>query len=276
MKTKYLLILFLVFAIDAYSQVQSLQFIGSAPDFFIDAEPNSYILRTRNWNTTNPNIGATGIHTGKGIFETDLSVGGNATINGKLGIGIGIPLRQIDIASTAINGNYTPLLRVGTNDISYGGSGGAIEFAAKNNSGNVDPVGVIAAYLTNGSINAQTGDLRFLTSYNGQLNEKMRLTSTGLLDVIGTIRAQEVKVCLNQGCDFVFKKDYELLSIDELDKFIQQNNHLPNISPAKEMESNGINLSEMNVKLLQKIEEQSLYIIELNKRLTELEKKMKK
>ena len=60
----------------------------------------------------------------------------------------------------------------------------------------------------------------------------------------------------------------------ELDNFIKLNKHLPDIAPAKNMESEGINLSEMNAKLLQKIEEQSLYIIELNKRISELEKYM--
>jgi hypothetical protein len=94
------------------------------------------------------------------------------------------------------------------------------------------------------------------------------------LDVAGIIRADEVKVDLTRGCDFVFDKSYKLLSIDELDTFVQQNKHLPDIAPAKEMESNGISLSEMNAKLLQKIEEQSLYIIEINKQLQVLKKQM--
>lgn len=275
MKTKFLLVLFAILAIDVQSQVQFIQFTGSASDFFIDAEPGSYILRTRNWNADNPNIGATGIHTGQGVFESNINVAGNANIGGYLGIGISIPTKPLDIISGSINGNYTSLLRVGTDGPAYGGSGGAIEFAAKNNNGNIDPVGVIAASLTGGSANYQTGDLRFLTSLNGQLVDRMLLTSAGLLDVFGTIRAREVKVCLNQGCDFVFDKSYKFLSIPELDSFIKLNKHLPDIAPASKMENEGINLSEMNVKLLQKIEEQSLYIIELNKRLSELEKQMK-
>lgn len=125
------------------------------------------------------------------------------------------------------------------------------------------------------------------TSGTGEchLEEQMRISNNGnvgigvtnpgtKLDVAGTIRAHEVKVCLNQGCDFVFDKTYKLLSIQELDNFIKLNKHLPDIAPAAKMENEGINLSEMNAKLLQKIEEQSLYIIELNKRLSELEKQM--
>jgi len=95
------------------------------------------------------------------------------------------------------------------------------------------------------------------------------------LDVVGTIRAHEVRVCLNQGCDFVFDPNYKLMPLNELDAFISKNRHLPEVAPAAVMESEGINLSEMNALLLQKIEEQTLYIIELNKRLSELENKIK-
>ena len=99
--------------------------------------------------------------------------------------------------------------------------------------------------------------------------------SDAKLDVEGTIRAHEVKVCLTKGCDFVFNKDYKLRSIEDLDNFIKTNKHLPDIAPAVDMESNGISLSDMNAKLLQKIEEQSLYIIEMNKRIVELENRIK-
>jgi hypothetical protein len=96
------------------------------------------------------------------------------------------------------------------------------------------------------------------------------------LDVIGTIRATEVKVCLNQGCDYVFNDNYNLLSLESLEKFINKNHHLPNIASASEMEKDGISVGEMNALLLRKIEEQSLYIIQLNKKLNELEDLVKK
>ncbi|MFW9877820.1 MAG: hypothetical protein ACFFG0_32460, partial [Candidatus Thorarchaeota archaeon] len=92
------------------------------------------------------------------------------------------------------------------------------------------------------------------------------------LSVCGTIRAQEVKVNLD-GCDFVFKGDYKLRSLNEVEKFIKNNNRLPEIESAAEMEENGTNLGELNSKLLQKIEELTLYTIEQQKRIEELEKK---
>ncbi|PXX94890.1 hypothetical protein DF185_22835 [Marinifilum breve] len=84
------------------------------------------------------------------------------------------------------------------------------------------------------------------------------------LDVKGTIRAQELKVDM-QGADFVFEEDYQLRSLEEVESFVQENKHLPDVAPAKEMQENGVNQSEMNQKLLQKIEELTLYVIEQNK-----------
>ena len=93
------------------------------------------------------------------------------------------------------------------------------------------------------------------------------------LDVKGVIRAHEVKVCLNQGCDFVFEPDYKLMSLSDLDQFVTKNKHLPEVEPAAVMESEGIDVSEMNALLLQKIEELTLYMIAQNKETMELRNK---
>jgi hypothetical protein len=65
--------------------------------------------------------------------------------------------------------------------------------------------------------------------------------------------------------DYVFDKNYKLLSLDDLEKFILSKKHLPNISTADDVAKNGINLGEMQVKQLEKLEEAFLYIIELKK-----------
>jgi hypothetical protein len=93
------------------------------------------------------------------------------------------------------------------------------------------------------------------------------------LDVNGTIRAREVKINLNEGADFVFEEDYNLKPLEEVHLFIKTNKHLPNIAPAKEMVSEGLDMGEFQIKLLQKIEELTLYIIEQDKRIKELENK---
>ena len=88
-------------------------------------------------------------------------------------------------------------------------------------------------------------------------------TPQAKLDVAGTIRATEIKVEA-QTADFVFQPDYKLRSLNEVEQFVKENKHLPEIPSAKEMEVNGVNLAEMNKLLLQKIEELTLYSIKLN------------
>jgi hypothetical protein len=95
------------------------------------------------------------------------------------------------------------------------------------------------------------------------------------LDVKGVIRAMEVKVETGWA-DFVFNDDYHLKPLSEVNTFIKENKHLPEIPSASEIEKNdGVNLGEMQVKLLQKIEELTLYIIQQEKRINELEEKVK-
>ncbi|MEZ0184401.1 hypothetical protein AB9T89_19315 [Flavobacterium oncorhynchi] len=92
------------------------------------------------------------------------------------------------------------------------------------------------------------------------------------LDVNGTIHSKEVKVDIIGWSDFVFKKEYNLPTLEQVEKHIAEKGHLENIPSEEEVLKNGINLGEMNAKLLQKIEELTLYMIEANK---ENEKKTK-
>jgi hypothetical protein len=91
---------------------------------------------------------------------------------------------------------------------------------------------------------------------------------TDLLTVAGKIGAREIKVSTNAGADFVFEPDYKLPDLNELEKFVKTNKHLPEMPTAKQMVENGINLGELNVKLLQKVEELTLHLIEKDKILT--------
>ncbi|CAM4112687.1 hypothetical protein SAMN06265348_103299 [Pedobacter westerhofensis] len=94
------------------------------------------------------------------------------------------------------------------------------------------------------------------------------------LDVIGTIRSREIKVDID-GADFVFDDNYRLRTVDDLEKFVKVNKHLPDVASAKEMKKNGADLGDLNSVLLQKIEELTLYMIKQNKKIIDLEKKMK-
>lgn len=90
----------------------------------------------------------------------------------------------------------------------------------------------------------------------------------------GTMYAREIIVQSDIWSDFVFDSDYNLLSLEEVESFINENKHLPDIPSADQVLEEGINLSEMNAKLLQKIEEQTLYIIELNKQIQDIKSQL--
>lgn len=93
------------------------------------------------------------------------------------------------------------------------------------------------------------------------------------------IKAQQIKVenpAVNGWADYVFKKDYKLRTLEEVEKHIQEKGHLPNIPSTAEVEKDGINLGEMDAKLLEKIEELTLYSIEQNKKLQNQSEKIEK
>ncbi|MEP1340658.1 hypothetical protein [Ekhidna sp.] len=94
------------------------------------------------------------------------------------------------------------------------------------------------------------------------------------LRVEGSIGAREIKVEASGWSDFVFERDYELRTLEEVEEHINENGHLPEIPSEAEVTENGINLGEMNAKLLQKIEELTLYLIEQNKEIKELKEKV--
>ena len=97
------------------------------------------------------------------------------------------------------------------------------------------------------------------------------------LAVKGTIHAQEVKVDLSvPGPDYVFEESYNLPSLTDTENFIKQNKHLPEVPSACEMEENGINLSEMNMILLKKVEELTLYLLKQNKTIAEQNERLLK
>ena len=94
---------------------------------------------------------------------------------------------------------------------------------------------------------------------------------TEMLEVKGKIKTQEVNVTATGWADYVFKPEYNLMPLSELGAFIQKNGHLPDVPTEAEVMENGVNLAEMNVKLLEKVEELTLQLILLNKRLENLE-----
>jgi len=90
----------------------------------------------------------------------------------------------------------------------------------------------------------------------------------------GIVRAREVKIELTGWSDFVFNEDYKLLSLSEVENHIKLHRHLPDIPTEKEVLDEGINIGEMQAKMLQKIEELTLYVIEQDKQNKELREQL--
>jgi len=127
-------------------------------------------------------------------------------------------------------------------------------------------------------------DIRFLNANVEQLRILASNGNVGIgtpspdakLAVSGQVHAQEVKVSVTvPGPDYVFEKNYKLPTLEEIKAYIDQNKHLPEVPSAAEMEKNGVKLGEMNMVLLKKVEELTLYVIEQNKKIESLDRKVK-
>lgn len=136
--------------------------------------------------------------------------------------------------------------------------------------------------LEDGKIGSYVGQcLRFSTNntermtieYNG--NVGIGTTAPKYkLDVNGTLRANEILVNIGNGADFVFGDDYQLRPLQEVSTFIQENGHLPEIQSAADMQENGVNMNQLQIQLLQKIEELTLYLIQQEQTIQHLQEQL--
>jgi hypothetical protein len=137
--------------------------------------------------------------------------------------------------------------------------------------GNENGTGVL--YLNDGisadvSIAGGGGDIMISNP-----NTRVRIGTTNgnyPLNVKGIIRSEELIIETNWA-DYVFNNDYNLKPLEEVDAFIQEHKHLPGVQPAAEIQTNGLKVAASSTKMMEKIEELTLYIIEQNKKLKTLE-----
>ncbi len=150
------------------------------------------------------------------------------------------------------------------------------------NNGNGAAIGVNSSgslifTQTTNNFSTHTNPLTILSngqvSINTSVNASCALAVTGVSRFNGTIRATKLEIVNSSviWADYVFSKNYKLLSIPQLENFIKENKHLPNVPTAKEVAENGIDIAEMNKILLEKVEELTLYVIELSNKIQKLE-----
>ena len=191
--------------------------------------------------------------------------------DGKLGIGISNPTGKVEIRHLGtIGGKWDPSKSFFT--ISDGGSSLIMDSNEINSSGSM--------YL-----GSQGGDFYFRTISTSATNERVVIKSNGdvgigtttpdsKLSVNGNIRAHEIKLETSNWPDYVFEEGYQLSSLKEVNDFIQKNGHLPDLEKAEVYETEGVDMMKLNLQLLKKIEELTLYQLQLLERIEQLENKM--
>ncbi|MET3021357.1 hypothetical protein [Flavobacterium hydatis] len=172
------------------------------------------------------------------------------TEGGKVGIGTTTPSALLEI--------YSPNFSIGRDDTQKWSSRNAEYYLKLQTIWNENGINQEFIQRFNGV------DYTSLSFYYGNVGIGTS-TPDAKLAVNGTIHSKEVKVDLFRWPDFVFKKEYNLPTLEEVEKHINTKGHLENIPSEEEALKNGINLGEMNAKLLQKIEELTLYMIEIKK-----------
>ncbi len=216
---------------------------------------------------------------------------------GNVGIGTNNPTTA-GLVVNKIVGNTNAIFGGNSTGVSVQSSYPGIGFNTYYNAGSImignGGAGYIGADPSNGRIIIASTNVNSIAGqYNG-LFEKMSITNDGTvslgsgnlgaennslgagykLKVFGKIISEEVRVQLKSAWpDYVFENTYKKLSLEELEKYVNENKHLPNIPSAAEVEKDGQHLGEIQRKMLEKIEELSLYVIELKKEIDLLKEK---
>jgi hypothetical protein len=182
----------------------------------------------------------------------------------------------------------TGVLRIAVNDAGNTGIGTASPvvklsvYGGNNNEGAISiQSGVDSRFyiqegdnmLKIGGVNSGVGVINVINT--GNVGIGTTTTGSNKLAVEGTIAARKIKVTqASPWPDFVFDSSYQLPSLWEIKNYVTVNKHLPDVPSAKEVEKNGQDLGEMNRVLLQKVEELTLHLIEMNEKKSDLEKRV--
>lgn len=220
-----------------------------------------------------------------GMFGQEIVPGSNIfSLNSNVGIGTALPNAKLDVAGL-IRAHGIEIIDSapeGTQKVidfhGYGSSAGDY-FLRLNKVYSLSPLGN-RQYSWRFHMHNQNVATVDIMTFNpegnvgiGTIYTTHRLTVNGgigakYIEVVN-VAAAEIIVDTDNYADFVFEDDYELPGLDEVEAFIEENGHLPEIPSEAEALENGINIADMNVKLLQKVEELTLYLIDQNKQLQE-------
>ena len=193
--------------------------------------------------------------------------------NGYVGIGTTNPIEKLKIVNGSVSVDSSS---DGSNAFEFGNNYGQMYYDAQSSGEQNRGMYFQEQLSTNRGFHFlnSNGDRLLKINGNGTVGIGTNNTQGYKLGVKGKIAAEEVKVALYNGWpDYVFEEDYDLPTLKEVEQHISEKGHLENIPSAAEVAENGIQLGEMNKKLLEKIEQLTLYMIEQNKKTEQLIKK---
>jgi len=241
--------------------------------------PSSGIFRA--W-TDQPNGVANYFYDGllNGTITYSVRADGQGYFAGNVGIGTSNPLANLHVMGTAMLGGANLDPRGNLGNLSYmansgqlligwnrTASSGEIDFISNQGGGGTGGF----AFYNHDNNNNETQLMWILGNGNVQIGIPPATSSSYKLNVAGNVRANAVTVNTT-GADFVFESTYKLFSLPEIEKYIQANHHLPEIPSAKEMQTNGLNVGDNQITLLQKVEELTLYMIDKDKQIGDQQK----
>ncbi len=201
------------------------------------------------------------------------------TYSNRLALGNADPLAMIEYFSLKINSSPAtayPLMAItsGVNNLFTLNSSGLVntKFVQTSQIGiNVDPSGASQIGVFHIKTNLPNTNTTPVFLIENQVNKLFQLNNNG------HVYARQIRVNLdNAWPDYVFKKNYKLMTPLELESFINQNGHLPNVPSESEIQKTGLDLGESNRVLLEKVEELTLYMIQQQKMLDEMKLELEK
>lgn len=193
-----------------------------------------------------------------GVSLTPLTIqASRVTLDGgNVGIGTSSPQNLLHVQNNTIGSNIARFASGGTRGVTIYSNDNYVKLQVSDNAGNIGSWANLTLNPDGGNVGIGTTNLK---GYK--------------LAVAGNVIAESVIVALQgQWPDYVFKAENKLLSLKEVEQYVQANSHLPEMPSEAEVRKEGIDLGQMDAKLLKKIEELTLHLIQQNKRIEELER----